>query len=308
MWLEFRLSIERDFIHWLTSQAGPAGLVELGIGDDAAIVRAPRQQVVLATDAIAEGVHFSRDLATPGQIGRKALAVNLSDLAAMGALPVCCLLALSIPDTVDLSFCQRITQGIKDLAAQWQCPLVGGDLIRTKGPLHLCVTVVGQLPIAAHDEPWRIDGAQPGDQIFVSGPLGGSLRGRHLDFQPRLDLVMPLRKKLAVSAATDISDSLAVDLYAICRKSGVGAVIDASLIPVSPAAKNASPSSEHNALEHALYDGEDFELILVLERDAAAGIADLGLIRIGEIREQEFGVKLAAEGKVANLPERGYSH
>ena len=251
-------------------------------------------------------------LPVPNRSAAKRWLSNLSDVAAMGALPVACLLTLTVPSGSELLLCQRLVKGLSQLAQQHQCPLVGGDFVQSTGPLHLSVSVLGRLPDrnCRERDPWSQQGAEPGDVILVSGKLGGSLNGRHLSFTPRVDLVLPVRQTARVKAATDISDSLALDLQAICRQSAVGAELDLDAIPVSEAAQQMASGSGRSAVEHALYDGEDFELLLVVEPAAADRLlADpkLGLIRIGRVTAGR-DILVNSGGQKTPLQIDGYRH
>lgn len=315
--------MEKQFINWLKSDLQFAPQVRLGIGDDAAVLNGLEGQTVLTCDAIVDQVHFDLSEHKPEQIGHKALAVNLSDLAAMGATPTACLMTLTINNNIDFDFCRRLTQGIRILGDRFDCPLIGGDFVKAEGPLHVSVTAVGNVPDGGY---WTMDRAEPGDAILVSGPLGGSILGHHLGFTPRIDLARQLRGISAVKAATDISDGLAVDLAAICEASSrsdtdwenVGAEIVLEAIPISDAAEQLSQKSERQPLEHALYDGEDFELILVVAQDLVKPVLEFGaasgcgpFFEIGTIVESEGIYSLNSKHDVHSRKKilvQGYEH
>jgi len=315
--------MEKQFINWLKSDLQFAPQVRLGIGDDAAVLNAMEGQTVLTCDAIVDQVHFDLSKHSPEEIGHKALAVNLSDLAAMGASPTACLMTLTVNNNIDLKFCQRLTQGLRELGDRFDCPLIGGDFVKADGPLHVSVTAVGNVPGGGY---WTLDRAEPGDAIIVSGPLGGSILGRHLEFTPRIDLARQLRGISAVKAATDISDGLAVDLAAICEASSraetdrknVGAEIVLDKIPISDAAEQLSQQSKRQPIDHALYDGEDFELILVVAQNLVKPVLDFGaasgcgpFFEIGTIVESQGIYSLDSKHEVHSrrkLLVQGYEH
>ncbi|MBD8899360.1 thiamine-phosphate kinase [Rhodanobacter sp. DHG33] len=263
--MEFRLI---DRIRERTAQ--PRDDVRLGIGDDAAVLAVPAgQELVAAIDTMVEGVHFPVGTA-PADIGWKALAVNLSDLAAMGAAPAWALLALSLPRP-DVDFIDGLAEGFAQLAGQYRVALVGGDT--TRGVLSLSVAVHGFVPPG---QALTRAGAQAGDAVLVTGSLGDAAAGLHClqsqtDIQAatrdalvgRLNRPMPrvaagLALRGRASACLDVSDGLLADLGHICSASGVGVEIDAALLPYSPALRAAF--DETAARGFALTGGDDYEL------------------------------------------------
>ena len=230
--------------------------VLLGIGDDAAVLRTgPR--TVAACDPVVEGVHFTRGDSL-ALVGRKAVHRNLSDLAAMGALPRYLLVSLLLPGWFTAAARRQLVHGIAKAARGAHCAVVGGDVARTPGPLVVTVTALG----AAPRRPLRRSGLRPGDHLHVTGPLGGSSAGRHLRFLPRVAEGAWLAGQRVVTAAIDVSDGLLLDLATLLEASDApGAVLDARAIPVHPAAHRMALSSGHTALHHALGDGEDHELL-----------------------------------------------
>jgi len=263
-------------------QAASRDDVVLGIGDDAAALRVPEGRLlVVATDTLNAGVHFPSETA-PADIGWKALAVNLSDLAAMGATPAWCTLSLSMP-AADPAWLDAFLDGFLELATPHRVALVGGDT--TRGPLSVCVTVHG------FAEPHRLlrrDGARIGDDVWVSGTLGdaaGALRqwraGRERDpaLRARLDRPVP-RTVLGVAlrgiahAAIDVSDGLLADLGHACRASGVGAEVNVDALPASPALRAAFDDEPRITLQAT--GGDDYELCFTAPagmRDAVAAAA-----------------------------------
>lgn len=240
--------------------------VRLGIGDDGAILAASDRDTVWVTDTITEGVHFDLSRCSLEQVGRKAMAVNLSDIAAMAADPTAALVTLVLPRTMTLAEVEALASGICGIADQYDVAIVGGDTNRHAGPLIVGIALSGSVDFA---DAWKINGSLAGDLIVVTGTLGGSIAGKHLDFVPRVKLAQHVADNYSVNAATDISDSLAVDLGHVIEFSGVSAELSTDNIPVSDDATKLSATSNRTALDHALHDGEDFELLLSMPSDAA---------------------------------------
>lgn len=311
---------EFDLIARIRARVGERADVVLGIGDDAAVLQVPADRhLVVAMDTLNAGVHFPADTA-PADIGWKALAVNLSDLAAMGALPAWCTLSLSLPEG-DAAWVDAFLDGFLSLAVAYDVALVGGDT--TRGPLSVCVTVHGFV------EPGRAlrrDGAQVGDEIWVSGTLGDAaaalvqwraggvadpaLRGRLDRPAPRVALGRAL---LGVAhAAVDVSDGLFADLGHVCVASGVGAEIDVDALPASEALRAAFDGDLRRELQAT--GGDDYELCFtapVAMRGAvevAAREAGVSATRIGRIVGGE-GVSASTAGGVAWTADvGGYRH
>ncbi len=202
----------------------------------------------------------------------------------------------------------EVYEGILEAAAEFNVAIAGGDLSTYDGPLAINVTLLGTVP---KEGAWLRSGAQEGDAILVSGPVGGSLKGRHLRPQPRLALVQPLRESVSVHAAIDISDGLSLDLDRLCAASGVGAELDVDRIPIHSDAIELAKTSGRTPFQHAWSDGEDFELILTLAQADADRLlrdrSDLGLIQIGKIVGRT-GLWKKARGKLQRLPPQGYLH
>ncbi|MBI4437097.1 MAG: thiamine-monophosphate kinase [Candidatus Omnitrophica bacterium] len=274
-----------------------------GIGEDAAVLPYSKKEYLLfTTDAVREGTHFAlgekgfySKKATPFQIGWKALAVNLSDIAAMGGKPLYALVALGAPTHLPVSFYDELTKGIKAAAKAFGVAVVGGDTDRTR-KLSVTVALIGTV------EKERCifrRGAKVGDCIFVTGTLGGSRKGKHLSFIPRVKEARRLTKDFRLNAMIDLSDGLAKDLTHICEESQVGARVDGEAIPISKGSN----------LRSALNDGEDFELLFTLSpRDAGSllqrkNLLGLQVSRIGKIVEKSKGFRLqTAKG---TIPLRG---
>jgi thiamine-monophosphate kinase len=317
---------EFELIAAIRRAAGSDPRVPLGIGDDAAVIQtAAGGQIVVAVDTLMEGVHFTfpeddRDTdreagfphATPELAGRKALAVNLSDLAAMAARPLAAVVGAAFPRRRGAEFARRVMDGCIALAQEFDVALVGGDTNTWDGPLMLSVTVLGEpTPRGVV----RRDGARVGDWILVTGELGGSGRRRHLEFTPRVREALALHESVPLHAMIDISDGLASDLHHILDESGVGAVIHGGQIPISAA--TAMADDGHAPLDHALNDGEDFELLFTvapadgrkLLEDRLAGVPrPLSLSRIGEIVAVGTREIIRPDGSHTPLPRGGWQH
>lgn len=285
--------------------------VRLGIGDDGAILSATEQDTVWVTDTISEGVHFDLAKCSLEQVGRKAMAVNLSDIAAMGAEPIAALVTIVLPRSLTIEKIESLASGICDMADVYDVAIVGGDTNRHDGPLVVGVAISGSVDSG---KAWRLDGARENDLIVVTGKLGGSISGRHLNFLPRVNLARYIASNYAVHAATDISDSLTIDLGTVVSASRVSAKLLTQDVPITQAAKELSKFSGKSALEHALFDGEDFELLLTLKPDVAEmlvadkkaqQIADGELFIVGEITSGS-GAILDHEGN--EISPRGYEH
>ena len=305
--------MENDFHQWLFENLSASGRAKVGIGDDAAVLDWVKDhECVVTSDMLAEGVHFRLDEVGPERVGRKSLAVNLSDLAAMGSRPVAAVVSLMIPQSADTALPRVILQGMQSLADTFNMAIVGGDTNTWPGELVISVTALGVLDGNA---PFRRDGAKAGDILLVTGPLGGSLLGHHLDFVPRVQKALDLQTgvsngTVAINAAMDISDGLAMDSSRMAARSGCGIELDATKIPVSAAARKMSDdSSGKTPLQHALGDGEDFELLLAMSpKDAAKAAAEFGLFEVGQCVDNDGLWLLEESGKRVALQPTGYQH
>jgi thiamine-monophosphate kinase len=281
----------------------PAGGLVLGIGDDCAIFR-PRgssDDLLFTTDMLIEDVHFRRETHGAGDVGWKALARGLSDIAAMGGEPRFCLLSLAAAPWVDTPWLDGFYGGLLRLATRTRTPLMGGDLAHAEKTM--CdIVVCGAAP---RGTALRRDGARAGDAIYVSGALGGSALGlstevgrawrRHLRPQPRLALGRFLRARLRATAAMDLSDGLSLDLHRLCLASGLSAEI------------GAPPRFPSATWEQALHGGEDYELLFTAPARAPVprDFEGLRLTRIGTMRRGRPG---AVELEGAPLAPLGYDH
>ena len=249
---------EFDFISWLRSRPGSSPLVRLGIGDDLAVLKLPPDDLLLVgVDQVLDGVHFDSAVHAPRAVGRKAMNRNLSDCAAMACLPAAAVATLALPHGVGENYARELHLGMAEAGEPFGCPVVGGDTGSWPGKLVVTVTILGR---SAGVEPVTRGGARPGDGIYVSGPLGGSILGRHMTFRPQVLLGRLLGQTRQASAMIDLSDGLSRDLAHVCRYGGVGAVIEACNVPVHQDAVDMRRDG-HSPLEHALHDGEDYELL-----------------------------------------------
>lgn len=236
--------------------------VVCGIGDDAAVYTVSKTRCqLLAVDTIVDGVDFDLKNARPEEIGRKALAINLSDIAAMGGIPKMAVVSLTLPVETKIHFMERFARGMNDLARQYNISIVGGDL--SKGSELSCtVAITGE---AERNSIVYRKGAKDGDLICVTGCLGGSILGKHFKFTPRVTEGQFLAE-FGVTAMIDISDGLIQDLNHLATVNRLGYVLDEKNIPVSAAAEKLARKDKKSALNHALYDGEDFELLFTVSR------------------------------------------
>ena len=309
---------EFDLIARIRARVATRADVVLGIGDDAALLAPPPgRQLVVTADTLNDGVHFPRGT-SPADIGWKALAVNLSDLASMGAEPAWCTLSLSLPQS-DPAWIEGFLDGFLDLAGQHGIALVGGDT--TRGPLSIAVTAMG---LVEPGRALRRDGARVGDEVWVTGTLGDAAGGLALlDREPvsalraRLDRPTPrvaAGRALAgiATACVDVSDGLLADLGHVCARSHVAAHLDVDALPASAALREAFGEADRIALQAS--GGDDYELCFTAPADAGADIdavsAQLGLrfTRIGRIVAGEGVHPVDAKSQPWSSPRRGYDH
>jgi thiamine-monophosphate kinase len=339
---------EADLIARIRQQLPPApDWLLVGIGDDAAVAEPERNRLeVLTVDAIVDGVHFDRAFVPPDAIGYRALAVNLSDLAAMGAAPRLALLSFALPADLPLEDFEGIIAGLARLAAGHRLHVAGGNLTRSPGPLMIDITVMGSVK---RRRALTRAGARPGDEIYVSGTLaaaGAGLRmlkagisarvkrsttentedtetsvvescvGRYLYPDPRVRLGLLLSRNRAASAAIDLSDGLADGVHRIAAASGVGAVIDAEALPIDPGVRAWFEERGLDPVAEALTAGDDYELLVTVpprarRRLAAATRCDVPLTRIGTCTGNRAALLRVRRGSAvteAELPPGGFDH
>ena len=302
----------------------PSPNAVLGVGDDAALVDVSNgMDLAVSTDTMVSGTHFFPDV-DPENLGHKALAVNLSDMAAMGAMPYWATLALTVP-SVDHTWLAAFAKGFFDLAQEFNVSLIGGDT--TRGPLSLTVTIMGEVPMGAA---LKRSGAKAGHDVWVSGNLGdaalavahrhGKLVLSEADYReavmrlyeptPRVALGQALRG--LATAAIDVSDGLLADLGHICGLSKVGAVVELASIPLSAiGAKHVASDAGRNAI---VAGGDDYELCFTAHPNSRESIQDLTkmmevpLTRIGQVKRGKGVSLLGADGKAVKIDGRGFDH
>lgn len=313
--------------------------VVLGVGDDAALLDVGPDMLLVATcDAQVEGRHFLSSIATPQEIGHKALAVNASDIAAMGAEPLWALISLLLPADMSLDKLDGIYDGIRTLGKRLGIAIVGGNVSGTNGPLTLDMTLLGRV---VRDHARRRSGGRPGDLLVVTGTLGAAAAGllayatardamphepvaQDVLEQARIALVAPMPRiaeghALAatgvVNAMLDVSDGLTADLRHICSASGVGAVIDAEALPIDMAASAIAAAYGRDSLDLALSGGEEYELLfsvpptgLDIALDAVRSVGGSASV-IGSLTEARDGMRLRlGDGSLRLITPRGWDH
>jgi thiamine-monophosphate kinase len=328
---------ERALIARIEATLPPApDSVVVGLGDDAAVVRPERGTLtVLTTDALVDGVHFDRVFTPPSDIGHKAVAVSLSDLAAMGATPQQVLLSLALPPDLPVTDLDAIVEGVVTLGVKHHTTLVGGNIARSSGPLFVEVAACGSV------KERRIltrTGARPGDALYLSGSTGGAgaglaslrdrpepdgpaedadgltaVRRRYLRPEPRVRLGTLLGRNRVTRACVDLSDGLADAAHQLARASRVGLVIDADTVPVQPEARQWWNRQGADPLDASFTAGEDYELLFTVSPRATRTLTavrrlvkGLPLTRIGEVTRSR-DVVLRRDGRDLPLPE-GFEH
>ena len=305
----------------------PSSSVLVGPGDDAAVLAPVRnQRLVVTTDAVVEGVHFSRAYSTPADIGHKALAVNLSDLAAMAATPRWVVLSLVLPGSTLVPDVEALVDGLAALAGRHAVSVVGGNITRTDGPLVVDITAGGEVA----PRRWLTrSGALAGHEIYVSGSIGGAAAGlemlrqgsgsadcisRHRRPEPRVRLGQAMGRARAGRAAMDLSDGLADALRQVATASGVGVRIDADALPIDPAAREWWTARGVDPVNAAVKGGDDYELLFAVPakgrgplRSVMRHITDPPLTKIGTFTKNPREVVLTRGGKEDALPE-GFDH
>jgi thiamine-monophosphate kinase len=290
---------------WLGPASPPA---PFGIGDDCAVLPATKTRQLITTDPVIYGRHFD-EATPPAAVGAKLLKRNLSDLAAMGAQPAAAVLAVTLDPRVSVRWLEQFYRGLATAARRWRVHIVGGDLTQAKNFAGAYLTLLGS---AAGPRVVTRTGARAGDAIYVTGELGGSRLGHHWRFTPRLAEGVWLARQSAVRAMMDISDGLAKDLRALTPP-GAKPAIDAAAVPLSAAARHLAAQTKKSPLDHALSDGEDYELAFALARTAnriafekawRRAFPRTRLTRIGQfVRVQDFPASALRLEKFA-----GYEH
>ncbi len=305
---------EFDLIRQLTQHLPGNDSVVTGAGDDCAVLDlGGERQVLFKTDAVVEGIHFTKET-PPDKIGRKALARCLSDIAAMAGTPTAAVVTIGLPSKFEPKFITEIYAGLNLLARQHGVAVVGGETTTNPERILISVALLGTVP---RGKAVLRSGAKVGDAIFVTGELGGSLGGKHLDFEPLLAQARWLADHFAIHAMLDVSDGLAGDLRHILQASKVGAELLKAAVPISRAAKETAKRGDaaKPAFVAALTDGEDFELLFTVASKTAVPLLDawkaqfpaLKLSCIGKIVAGE-GITLRDSQGVRPLAAQGYVH
>lgn len=333
---------EFDFIRKIREQAeqrgASPGLVR-GIGDDAAVLKSSvGTDFIVSTDLLVEGIDFRRDSTLPNQLGHKALAVSLSDIAAMGARPRWALLSIGVPNEVwDSGFIDSFYDGFFKIADRFGVKLIGGDLSRTPEKIVINSIAIGECLLER--EVFR-SGAKAGDQIYVTGFLGDAAAGlrliergarlhddnatltesnaiehlllRHFQPEPRVGWGLLIGDRQLATAMIDISDGLSSDLNHLCDESKVGALVDAHRLPIDQVVTEICGRRALDPLMLALHGGEDFELLFTVKPENVSKLPKrvdgISITRIGEIKEASQGVQIAEGSKIWNLEPGGWEH
>jgi thiamine-monophosphate kinase len=306
--------MENEFIAWLRERLPPHPLLLLGPGDDAAVLRMKDiDECVITVDLLTDQVDFVLSEVDPRRVGRKALAVNLSDMAAMAAQPLAAVIAVALPRQGGRELAVKLYEGIIPLAEKYKVAIAGGDTNSWDGPLVITATLLGK---PNPQGSLRRSGARPGDRIIVTGAFGGSILGRHLDFEPRVSEALSLNELYQLRAGMDVSDGLALDLSRLAAESGVGAIVDSARVPIHDDARRLAARDGRSPLEHGLGDGEDFELLLAVAPNEAKRMledqsgcpAPFPLTDIGEFTAERGLWQRGADGVVHLLTPTGWEH
>ena len=333
---------EFDFIKRIREHAlrrGQSSDLHQGIGDDAAVLASnSNHEIVLSVDLLVEDIDFRRQSTPPPLLGHKALAVSLSDIAAMGAQPRWALTSLGVPeDAWTEEFVDQLYDGLFQLADRYGVKLIGGDTSRTPDKIVIDSIVLGE---CIKGQAVKRSGAQVGDDIFITGSLGGAAAGlrlldrgaqlqkesidatesraidavmlRQLRPEPRVGWGLVLGEERLASAMIDVSDGLSSDLHHLCDESAVGAIIDSAKLPVDPSLSVLCGRRALDPLMLALHGGEDFELLFTVSEANAAKLPKkvdgIPITRIGKVEPASSGVRIAEGTRVWELAPEGYRH
>jgi thiamine-monophosphate kinase len=326
---------EFGLIDRLRGKLNPADeTVVVGIGDDAAVAAYhPASHVLITTDMLVEGVHFREDTIDYRSLGWKSLAASLSDIAAMGGIPRHAVVSLAIPPAFAVAKLDLLYEGIGQICEAYHTHVIGGDIVKTEGPLVISVTLTGEVE---QGRALLRSGAQAGDLVFVTGPIGGSAAGlsflqshqqslvhpdeqsvllnSHQRPQPQVEAGRILSQSGGCTSCNDISDGLASELNEIAIASGVGIVVEEERLPIAPAVRNFARLAERNSTDWALYGGEDYQLTGTLSPLAYGSLVNQFLMRglelhlIGRVTEGQGVILRCRDGEEQRLQARGYNH
>lgn len=309
----------------------PSGRILLGLGDDSAIIQ-PRMgwEILVTTDALVENVHFDFSYTPFSSLGWKALAISVSDIASMGGLPLCCVISLAIPETIQIEDVESFFLELNHCARRTACPLIGGDTVASKASFFISVTVIGEVESGLAV---KRSGAKPGDLLCMTGQIGASRVGfdiltqkydrsrfdysvkRFLKPKPKVDEARNLIQKLEVTSMIDISDGLSSEINHLCRESHVGCILWEDRIPISEDAIHWTELSGLNTTQYVLESGEEYELLFTIDREhfnkwKKDGDRDTSVefSVIGEMVSHKETIFINSQGNQLPLNVKGWDH
>ncbi|MBC7325612.1 MAG: thiamine-phosphate kinase, partial [Moorella sp. (in: Bacteria)] len=307
--------------------------VVMGIGDDAAVLKGAGDCFTLAsTDMLVEDIHFTLTTATPQEIGYKTMAVNISDIAAMGGIPEQALVSLGLRPEQQVDFVDKLYAGLRECGRRFGVNIVGGDTVASPRAMVINLAILGRVE---KESCLYRNGARPGDILLVTGDLGGAAAGldtllsprpapvaavtyareRHFRPTPRVAEIRAALPFGGITAADDISDGLVAEIYAVARASGVGIILEAAAIPIAPATRELAVVYNKDPLDYALYGGEDFELLLACRpekveavRKAITATCRTAVTPVGRVVPATEGITMVVNGQRISLNPGGYNH
>jgi thiamine-monophosphate kinase len=288
--------------------------IVVGIGDDCAVVKTKKGLQVLTTDTLVEGDHFKREWFSPKQIGMKAIEINVSDVAAMGAIPKYVLVSLALPKDLDVEFVDGLYNGMWKTCDKYNIEIIGGNMTHSK-QMVITITLIGE--VDKNNLSLR-SGAKPGDLILVSGHLGNGRAGLRLFeknlkgfenvrknyLEPKANLKKALKISPFVNSMIDVSDGLSPEIKHICEESIRGAIIYKENIPIKDEVRNIAAYLGEDEYDYALFGGEDFELVYTVSKD---NLSKIDGFLIGEITKNK-AIRLFSKGKEKIITKKGYDH
>jgi thiamine-monophosphate kinase len=286
----------------------------VGIGDDGAVIKTKKGLQVLTTDTLVEGDHFRRGWFSPFQIGMKAIEINVSDIASMGAIPKYVLVSFAIPNNLEVDFVENIYKGMWKSCDKYNIEIIGGNMTHSE-KIVISITLIGEVE---NKNLCLRSGAKPGDLIFVSGHLGNGRAGLRLFqeeikgfenvkkgyLEPKAQLKTALKLSPYVNSMIDISDGLAPEIKHICNESKCGAIIYEDKIPISEEVRGAAKRLNEDPPDYALFGGEDFELLYTVSKE---NVENINGFLIGEITENKK-INLFFNRKEKEIEDKGYDH